>query len=47
VNCKISHHKNKYIIKFSEDIRGVAPGQSAVFYDDNMCLGGGIISKAF
>ena len=47
VNCKISHHKNKHIIKFSEDIRGVAPGQSAVFYDDNMCLGGGIISKAF
>ena len=30
-------------VTFDEEIRGVAPGQSAVFYNDNLCLGGGII----
>ena len=34
-------------LNFKKEIRGVAPGQSAVFYRDNMCLGGGVISKAF
>ena len=33
-------------VQFSEPIRGVASGQSAVFYDKNICLGGGIISKS-
>ena len=38
---------NKYNIKFEEKIRAVASGQSAVFYDNNVCLGGGIITETY
>jgi tRNA-specific 2-thiouridylase len=31
-------------IKFDSPQRGVAPGQAAVFYDGDLCLGGGIIA---
>lgn len=32
-------------IDFFEDVKGVAPGQSAVFYDDNDLIGGGFIDN--
>lgn len=32
-------------LKFAQKLRGVAPGQAVVFYDDDLCLGGGWISK--
>ena len=30
-----------------KEVKGVAPGQSAVFYDGNDLVGGGIIQKSF
>ena len=46
IDCKISIKDKIFNVEFSEPIRGVASGQSAVFYDKNICLGGGIISKS-
>jgi tRNA-specific 2-thiouridylase len=33
--------------EFLREVKGVAPGQSAVFYDGNDLVGGGIIQKSF
>jgi tRNA-uridine 2-sulfurtransferase len=32
-------------VRFLENAKGIAPGQSAVFYDGNDVLGGGIIQR--
>ena len=45
VECIVEKNKSGYLIKFRESIRGVAPGQSAVFYNESICLGGGVISN--
>ena len=42
VKCNIEFNEG-FRVMFDEEIRGVAPGQSAVFYKDNLCLGGGVI----
>ncbi len=36
----------KFRIRFDTPVRAVAPGQSAVLYDGDMVVGGGLISKA-
>lgn len=46
INCEIeSRDKNTLHVKLSEQVRALTPGQSAVFYDGDVCLGGGIISS--
>lgn len=42
----ISSEKNQVRLGFKEPQRAVAPGQSAVFYDGDVVVGGGIIESA-
>lgn len=32
-------------VRFYEDVKGIAPGQSAVFYEGDDVIGGGIIQR--
>ena len=41
-----SYKGQPWLVTFAEPQRAVAPGQSAVFYRENVIIGGGIIAKA-
>jgi len=47
VKCSLVKTLSGFEVNFADEIRAIAPGQSAVFYDDNICMGGGIITKTF
>lgn len=42
-NCELRMQNNKLTVKFEEPQKAVTPGQFAVFYSNNECLGGGTI----
>lgn len=41
--ASLSKNNSLYQLKLKDEIRALAPGQSAVLYQDSVCLGGGII----
>ena len=47
VECYLESNSNKIMVTFKDKIRAIAPGQSAVLYDNDICLGGGIINQTF
>ncbi len=58
VQCKIRYKANpvdcalfpladgRVEVRFDQPLRDIAPGQGAVFYDADLCLGGGIIARS-
>jgi tRNA-specific 2-thiouridylase len=38
-------YQNGINVRFYENVKGIAPGQSAVFYEGDDVLGGGIIQR--
>jgi tRNA-5-taurinomethyluridine 2-sulfurtransferase len=44
--CILNHNEDTALVKIPEQDQGIAPGQFAVFYDNEICLGSGIIRQS-
>lgn len=47
ISCKVVIEESEAMIYLDENVKGVATGQVAVFYNDNKVLGSGYIKKTF
>lgn len=45
-NCILEKTETGFVVKFEIPQMGVATGQSVVFYDNEICLGGGVIESS-
>ena len=43
---RLQMHENGIEVQFLEHVKGIAPGQSAVFYEGNDVIGGGTIMRS-
>jgi tRNA-uridine 2-sulfurtransferase len=43
---RVTAYENGVNVRFYEDVKGIAPGQSAVFYENDDVIGGGIIQRS-
>lgn len=46
-HCRLFNADGKIRVEFQEEVKGIAPGQSAVFYEGDDVVGGGIIHSSF
>ena len=46
-DSRIYHDRDRLRVEFDEHVKAIAPGQSAVFYEGEDILGGGIIQSSF
>ena len=43
--CNLYTYENGVNVRFYENVKGIAPGQSAVFYEGDDVIGGGVIQR--